>query len=372
MAKPSGRPPRLTEEIINKITADFIQLGKIGGRLPAENELARHYAVNRRTIRAALAGLEKNGAITRKTHRGTFIGLPYRGEWRDHVGQTVGLSFRQTDWLEDVSCRQFVRGLLPAFAGTGLKLAFSTQCWAWGMDLVHTPATHYGGAEIVGLVHIGQPLPNAAESFLTLRKPTVAVDFDGTTLGWDSVVFDNYGAGALLAKRIVKHGHRRIVMVVEAHDRPPHLRDEAWDKRRQGFLSVWQKQELPPPMEIVLAARGRSAEIPRAVKDLLRKPPNERPTAIVLPINQLDEIEASANELGLYLPRDFSVVGYGEATDESRLAGFRFDSRELGRQAALRLMHKIQDPKWWKRPPLLRKVKGRYAPSISSYAHAPK
>ena len=51
-----------------------------GSRLPAEPELAAELKVARRTLRSALALLQKEGLICRTPHKGTFV--------RDFSGST--------------------------------------------------------------------------------------------------------------------------------------------------------------------------------------------------------------------------------------------------------------------------------------------
>jgi GntR family transcriptional regulator len=45
----------------------------VGGKLPNEHDLARHYEVSRVTIRQALTELEKDGIVVRKRPSGTFV-----------------------------------------------------------------------------------------------------------------------------------------------------------------------------------------------------------------------------------------------------------------------------------------------------------
>jgi len=60
-----------------------IFVGKLatGARLPTENELAARYAVNRHTLRRALAELSRKGLVEATPRRGTFVSksrIPYR------------------------------------------------------------------------------------------------------------------------------------------------------------------------------------------------------------------------------------------------------------------------------------------------------
>ena len=61
-------------------------------RLPNERELATEYGVARNTIRAAIAAIVKDGALSRQVGRGTFLVEDHRLEARNLLDRLVGAS----------------------------------------------------------------------------------------------------------------------------------------------------------------------------------------------------------------------------------------------------------------------------------------
>jgi DNA-binding LacI/PurR family transcriptional regulator len=359
MAKATGRPRPLIDTVAEEIRRRYVDGRAAGVALPPETTLTKEFSVNRRTVRAALSELEGAGRILRKPYGKVLVAKAWGGDWRDHIGRTVGISFQQVGWTGDPSCRRIVQGLTRGMFMTGMKLAFSTHRWHL-MDAYHTPATHFGTPDVVGLFHIGRWQPAVRASFLTLAKPAVAIDFDATADKLDSVCFDNHGAGAKLARRAVKLGHKRIAAVMEAGDKSPDRRDEAWRLRHEGLVSALRESGASPPLEIAIRTRDDSEGPTRVLNDLRGKPLADRPTAVVLPWDFLEEVRAVAAARGLKIPRDLTVLGHVEAEEESDLTAIRFDSERLGSEAARHLLRKLRDPKWKERSPVLTEVKGDY------------
>ncbi len=356
----ASRARPLADSLVERIHKDHVTDSEAGTKLPAEDLLAGTYSVNRRTVRAALAELEKQGKVVRKPYRGVFVAGSYQADWYPYIGKTIGISFRQTYWTREESSRLIADGIMKAMYPTGMKLAFTTRSWR-SMCQDHYPAAHYGTPEVIGMFHVGRWHDEAMASFLSLDVPAVAIDFDGTADNLDSFRFDNFRAGAKLAQQLLKLKHKRIALVIESREKAREWRDEAWQLRHAGMLSEFQKAELMSFVEIPMTQRGEQDQLLTPIKNLLKKPTQERPTALVLPFDGLDMVRTVAQDRGLKIPRDLTVMGYCEASQPSTLSGIRFDSRELGNEAAAHLLRKLTDPKWRERETVLTQIKGEYS-----------
>jgi GntR family phosphonate transport system transcriptional regulator len=88
-------------QIADQIRGD-ITAGKMasGSRLPPEVELATRFAVNRHTIRSAIAALTKEGVLRAEQGRGTFVAnskkLTYRIGERTRFSQILAAQVRET------------------------------------------------------------------------------------------------------------------------------------------------------------------------------------------------------------------------------------------------------------------------------------
>jgi GntR family transcriptional regulator len=69
------RGVNLKHERIASVLAREIRSGRVqqGEQLPGEMELAKRFSVSRNTVRAALAALSKDGLITTRTGKGSFV-----------------------------------------------------------------------------------------------------------------------------------------------------------------------------------------------------------------------------------------------------------------------------------------------------------
>ena len=82
MVEPTSSQPRLYMIIAGKLMAD-LKSGKypLGGKLPAERELAAQYDVSRPVVREAIIALEVRGLVEVKVGSGVYVrGLPDQGE----------------------------------------------------------------------------------------------------------------------------------------------------------------------------------------------------------------------------------------------------------------------------------------------------
>ena len=108
----SGSAPRSV--LLADVVHDGIRRAILGGeypdgaRLPAENDLARHFAVSRPVVRAALKRLREEGLVTSRQGSGSFVAAP---------GEPKALAFQPVETIADLQrCYEFRLTIEPAAA----------------------------------------------------------------------------------------------------------------------------------------------------------------------------------------------------------------------------------------------------------------
>jgi DNA-binding LacI/PurR family transcriptional regulator len=187
-----------------------------------------------------------------------------------------------------------------------------------------------------GLVLVGTPSASSVHQVNGLSSPiptVVAGTREPLLPTVDAVANDDERGGRLATTHLLELGHRRIAHIVgEA---------EVGRLRRAGYESVLTEAGLDP---LCVAGDWTDATGKRLGLNLLRLP--QRPTAIVA-ANDLSAVGVldAADELGLRVPEDLSVVGYDNTVFSKlhRLALTTIDSRiaEVGRVAGRALTGRL-------------------------------
>lgn len=204
-----------------------------------------------------------------------------------------------------------------------------------GDDLIRT----FTDLRVDGLVAVGTLPPSEELRTAAGRIPMVVAGAREPALpGVDVVAGDDELGARLATEHLIGLGHRRIGHIAG--------QGVVGALRRRGFEAVMREHG---PADAALVAQGDLTEEGgyRATVRLLAGP--ERPTA-VFAFNDMACVGAlsAAEELGLKVPRDLSLVGY-DNTYLSRLRHLWLTTvdtagHEVGRRAAQRLLDRIDDP----------------------------
>jgi LacI family transcriptional regulator len=192
-----------------------------------------------------------------------------------------------------------------------------------------------------GLLVVSLPPPD--EDVLRLERsdvPIVFIDASENTDGLPRVLGDDVAGGELATQHLLDLGHRRIGYVGDAFVNPfgfTSSRDRFEGYRRALALAGIDAAGEP----VALGAHGRYEARDLAAR-MLSHP--DRPTAIFAASDtQALGVLAAAQDLGLHVPDDLSVIGYDdiEACDFVGLTTVRQHLFESGRQGAQLLMAEI-------------------------------
>jgi DNA-binding LacI/PurR family transcriptional regulator len=186
-------------------------------------------------------------------------------------------------------------------------------------------------------------LPPPAEDVARLARsgvPVVFIDAHENTGAFPRVLGDDVAGGELATKHLLEMGHRRIGFVGDAFDNPfgfTSSRDR-FEGYRRALASAGPDAADQP---VLLGSHGRYEARDLAAKMLVQ---TDRPTAIFAASDtQALGVLAAAQDLGLHVPDDLSVIGYDdiEACDFVGLTTVRQHLFESGRRGAQLLIAEI-------------------------------
>lgn len=228
---------------------------------------------------------------------------------------------------------EFLDGLQESLHGEGLRMLVGSGRWDPLFEAEAVEA--FLEMRVDGLVLLSVVPESLREAAASV--PVVLVG-ERDVEGVDIVVDDDELGASLAVDHLVELGHRRIAHIEGA-------RSATARYRRSGYEAAMKGHGLTE--EIVVQGGDFTEEGGyRAARILLSADP--RPTAIFAP-NDLVATGAlsAADELGLKVPTDVSIVGY----DNTHLAAIRHISltsvdqprRDMGRIAAERLCARIDD-----------------------------
>ncbi|MCX4997362.1 LacI family DNA-binding transcriptional regulator [Streptomyces longwoodensis] len=232
------------------------------------------------------------------------------------------------DLLDGLNTRLYDSGLHVLLADGHLNRRL-------GEDLTRTfTDLRVDGLIAVGTLHDPQALRTAAG-----RVPTVVAGTREPVLpGVDIVAGDDELGARLATEHLIGLGHRHIAHIAG--------RGAVGELRRRSFEATMRQHGLAATATVEQGDLTEEGGY-RATVRLLDRP--RRPTA-VFAVNDVTCVGAlsAAEESGLRVPRDLSLVGY-DNTSLARLRHLWLTSvdhagHDVGRRAAQRLLDRIEDP----------------------------
>lgn len=164
-----------------------------------------------------------------------------------------------------------------------------------------------------------------------LGVPMVLWERDGGER-FSSVVSDHASGCLQACSYLFGLGHRRVALVA--------VSEHTWVGRAmaRGHAEAYRQRQLPCPPELLVRTGIDTAACTRLLTQ-------QRPSAIVAPINDLAQVMTVARTLGLRVPQDLSVISIGDnallAVANPGVTVVRFDPLEVGRTAARLLLQQL-------------------------------
>ncbi|MGH9244807.1 MAG: LacI family DNA-binding transcriptional regulator [Acidimicrobiales bacterium] len=263
-------------------------------------------------------------------------------------GTTGAIGVLLTDSLPyaftDEVATRFLAGVVEELAPTGLALTLLTSNGQG--DVIPARDVAIDGA----LVYSCRAISPARDWLIRRKLPLVFIDQDPVP-GIPSINIDDRGGARAAAQHLVGLGHRRVGIVTLAIDGPLGIVTDAraeaeghpQRQRIQGWLEALDADAIEPT---VVQARSNSDDEAEEAARLLFADP-DRPTAVLCFSDVLAlGVIRIAEELGLAVPDDLSVVGYDDSpfarTRKPALTTVRQDVVAKGHLAAAALTTAIE------------------------------
>jgi GntR family transcriptional regulator, arabinose operon transcriptional repressor len=326
---------RLRDELIQQMVTGRL---KPGQRIPSEHNLVRTLGIARTTIRQAMASLEKDGLIRRVQGKGTFVETDARR--RLHRGQDIfALIVPET-------LGGFYPSLLSGFEAAAGDVQHQTIICNSDNDLgrqadivLQLLDKEVGG---VAIVPTSQPL-TPVHQIRQLQKQGVPVVFCHRRIEDVSaplLAIPFYEVGRMAGQALAAHGHQHIAFLT-THQSPVTL--ASVDGLRAGVREYC----CDAPTELVCVGDSivpKEETVLASLRQVFAK--DERPTAVFASFDSLAEmVYLILPRLGLRVPEDVSLIGFGAAWREGalarRLTSVVVDEIATGRQA-VSLLHEMR------------------------------
>ena len=332
----ADRQNPIRERLLEKLRAGKDWLP--GAKLPGGRELARTFQCSPVTMDGVLRCLTTQGYLRREARKGTFVAP--RAGWgkagnRRVPGRLAGiLATFQEDILHTAEAELHRRGCGALVRCTGTDLPAALQAVA---ELV--------ARGVRGFIWSPLSTPNyaadnrrLAEAILRTGLPAVAVDRYPEDVEANSVVSDNTRAAALLTRRLLGLGHRRIGLLRHRHGSTPADRQRGWEN------ALAETGIVPDPALVLTVPHELPvADLVRQVRKWLRA---TRPTAVWsitgAPLGAA--VLAAAQAEGLRIPQDLSFATFDEVVASLPVTCMLQPLAAIGRRAASLLGDEIDHP----------------------------
>lgn len=241
------------------------------------------------------------------------------------VTKTIGVLNYSGSYFTDIT-----KGIQAALLGNAYLPIMLTTGWDERLELVRRLVDQ----RVDGIIMIDprrELSPKEIREFQTKNIPRVLIEPPAETKE-DWVNTDDYAGGIMAAEHFLRLRHKRFAVIRNLTME----RDNMAPPRTRGFVDRLEKENLSP-----IHIRGTGELKKRLVV-------KNRPTAIFLETDEpAPEVYDIANEVGLTIPEDISVIGYADLgfCDKIRpaLTTIRQDGLAVGRQAVELMLKRLKN-----------------------------
>lgn len=303
--------------------------------LPPEQSMAESLGIARSTVRQALASLEKEGLIQRVAGKGTFVHDQARQRLQN-TQYTFALMAPQTRSF-------FYPSLLHGFEASLNRHQYQTVVCATennlekqGCFILRLLDMEVGG---VAMVPTSNP-PTPPYQIRQLQQRGTPVVFchrrvEGVNAPLVAIPFVE--AGQIAGRAFLEHGHRRAALFAARKSAASTGFENGLRSAMRAGGGDLSKESVIIVPEAGLHHQEHDEAVRQHLREIFDRP--QPPTAILTSYDPLAElIYLELGQLGLQVPRDVSVIGFGGTWREGgllrRITSVAVDEAETGRRAA--------------------------------------
>ena len=328
-------PIPLNYQLSQQLQAEIVEsCWQIGSKIPSVRQLTERYGVSMPVVRQALQHLANEGVIETLHGKGSFVRK--RPEHRAAVSAQT-LVFMLTD-ATPLKMNYFLR-VLPEVEKAAVAHGLSVEFNQYNPEI----AISNNHARPRGIIWCGGAEINYIQEMVRRHVPVVAVgdgpDVDTVT----RIANDDFEGGYIAGKHLFGLGHRKV-SIIQRESALAYAR-----RRLAGFRHA--AEEFDNVQLQVASCDGNDAlDIANEILDC-----TDRPTAVFGTSDRLaHSVMQVANDMGLNLPGELSVIGFGDEPFAEfmmpALTTVRFNLTQMGRACVQALLDKQQgNPDHWVR-----------------------
>jgi GntR family transcriptional regulator, arabinose operon transcriptional repressor len=324
---------QVKEDLRERITVgEFID----DKRLPSERQLSAEYRVSRLSVRQAITELIGEGYLYRIPYRGTYI-----TRQDDYAGTSIGLLVSPS--LSVSFFPAVLSGIEKSISREGYKLLL--KCSHEEASLERKYIEELTGDTIKGLIIISGSCSSANIDILkqiSHKIPIVLVDLYLGGVEADYVCSDDERGGYEATRHLLDLGHKQILHVGGEEQ------DSTARQRLKGYKRAMEETGIGYNEDMVIYTDWKAETgYYKTKKFMLKRRESDRPTGIFACNDELAiGVYRGLQELGLKIPQEISLVGYGNLDIgfllESPLTTVNQQPEKMGEQACALLIERIK------------------------------
>lgn len=222
------------------------------------------------------------------------IGYVYTKKTKTHIMVLVPPTFLDSD-------EEFYSGLFKRLnEGSTIRNMVLTLIVVKSTDEQEI-INHHNFEGIDGIIILGQLPRNFVEQIVTLKIPTICVDFIYRNINLDTITSNNFNASYNLTSYLIDHGHKEIGFVGKLNS------TVSINDRYLGYYKALMENDLKLNEEYIIEDRNDFGE----VKDIIL--PKKLPTAFVCNNDHVAYLLIEKlKSMNIFVPDDISVVGFDD------------------------------------------------------------